>query len=260
MRHRYIIMVHTMTKILPMRGCAHCLRAFRPTRVWQQYCGRSCRKQAGKDATKMEYVCTYCGLVADTIDHVPPTSIRPILIELKLNEQYPFMTVRSCRECNSTLGDRAYWTIEQRREYIASRLKRRYRKYLELPEWSQKELDALEYTLRQSVLHGLAVKALVLKRLERAQPDYPIPYVEVEPEELPTTPLTYCKTCDRPTHDDEFCSLICQYMVTGKRNGLSHGELWRGARRLFKKFPEKRRQWKIARLNYSIAALTDKVR
>jgi hypothetical protein len=158
-----------MSKILPIRGCLRCLKPFRPNRPWQQFCGMSCRREASKEQVKVEYVCTYCGILSDTVDHIPPTSIRPMLVDLGLSAQYPFIVVRACRECNCALGDRALWTVEQRKEYIARWLRRRYRRYLAIPEWSQEALQALEYPLREMTIHGLAVKSLVLARIARAE-------------------------------------------------------------------------------------------
>ena len=157
-----------MMKSLPIRGCVHCLKPFRPRRMWQRFCSLVCRKEASKEDRQAEYSCEYCSMVADTVDHIPPTSIRPTLIALGLLNDYPFIVVRACRECNSALGDKAYWTIEQRKEYIAKWIEKRYREYLVIPYWSKIEIDALDYKLRQLVNHGLAVQQVTLKRLDHA--------------------------------------------------------------------------------------------
>lgn len=208
-----------MSKLLPIRGCKFCFKPFRPNRPWQQFCGMSCRRAASNDDIKIEYVCTYCGVVGETIDHVPPTSIRPMLVELGLAGQYPFIIVRACKECNCALGDRAYWTVEQRRAYIAKWLTRRYRKYLGLPEWTQKNLDGLEYNLRQLTMHGLAVKQLITARIARAtsEESYHVERLtseviqrdDDEKEYRLEKSKTFCQTCGKPTQDDAYCSIEC---------------------------------------------------
>lgn len=113
----------------------------------------------------IEHACTYCGMIADSVDHVPPTTVRPTLIELKLVRQYPFTEVQACRECNVLLGRLALWTVASRRAYIKERLARRYRKYLSIPEWTDAELFALTDSMRESVEHGIAVKKVTLNRI-----------------------------------------------------------------------------------------------
>lgn len=113
----------------------------------------------------VEYACVYCGLVGDSVDHVPPTSVRPTLLHLGLASQYPFQEVRACRECNVGLGARPLWTIGQRRAFIKTWLERRYRKYLKIPAWSDSELGQMDVILRDFVIHSLAVKAVIERRI-----------------------------------------------------------------------------------------------
>lgn len=155
-------------KTLPGRHCLTCNTLFSPTRSWQLFCKDACREEAQREKRSTEYSCEYCGLVSDSIDHVPPRSVRSTLIDLGLASKYPFVEVRACRECNSLLGSRPLWTIFLRRKFIFETLKKRYKIYLEMPDWSDSELEALGYTLKESVLNGLAVRELTKKRLEVA--------------------------------------------------------------------------------------------
>lgn len=152
-------------KRLPKVPCQNCRMVFQPQRAWQIFCTPGCRRSAHFDDRIIEHACAYCGMIANTVDHVPPTSVRPTIIELRLVHRYPFTEVQCCSECNSLLGRRPLWTVVQRREFIHARLRRRYKKYLALPDWSEMELLALESTLRGSIEHGLAVKSVVLNRL-----------------------------------------------------------------------------------------------
>ena len=142
-----------------------CQTLFIPTRAWQVFCRPGCRKNAKMADRMVEHACQYCGLVSATVDHVPPRSVRQFMIDSGLASRYPFVEVRSCQECNSGLGDRPLWTVAQRKVYIKKWLARRYRKFLDIPEWSETELARLGEDLREHVLHGLAVKALIIMRL-----------------------------------------------------------------------------------------------
>lgn len=154
---------------LPDRACLTCLTAFRPTRTWQRFCSPACRTQAHRDERTAKYICDYCGLLADTVDHVPPLSVRPALIELKLAPRYHFVEVRSCRECNTALGARPLWTISQRKQFLIKWITRRYDQYLQIPNWTEGELAKLSETLQDCVLDDLAVRDLTRHRLRRLQ-------------------------------------------------------------------------------------------
>lgn len=120
---------------------------------------------ARNNERQIEYQCVYCGLLAGTIDHVPPISVRPTLIDLGLAARYPFLEVRACHECNVGLGARPLWTVAQRKQWIKGWLRRRHRKYLVIPDWTEEELAALGDELRQHTEHGLAVRDLMRFRL-----------------------------------------------------------------------------------------------
>ncbi len=207
-----------MPETLPKRACASCLKSFRPTRRWSRFCSTSCRRTAARET--LEYTCEYCGIVADSVDHVPPTSIRPTLVDLGLDLHFPFFEVRACRECNSTLSDRGLWTLGTRRAYIAERLKKRYRRYLEIPDWTPDELMALEERLRKLTIQGLAVRDLTLRRIERAMESAdlsPSRFMQLwhakfpaEPKPEPESEQIFCLSCRKPTiGKNEYCSWAC---------------------------------------------------
>lgn len=153
---------------LPERACTSCGKTFQPTRTWHAFCSHSCRDDANRENRLAEYACEYCGLVADTIDHVPPVSVRPTLIELDLAFKIPFVEVRCCKECNCLLGRKPLWTIKQRRDYIHNILKIRYAKYLAIPEWIEQDLNQLSPQLREFTIHGIAIREVVKQRLRRS--------------------------------------------------------------------------------------------
>ena len=97
---------------------------------------------------------------------MPPRSVRQFILDSGLAVRYPFVEVRCCQECNSALGDRPLWTLTQRKEFVRQWLKRRYKKYLNIPEWTDSQLAHVEGDMRDHVLHGLAVQELIRKRLQ----------------------------------------------------------------------------------------------
>lgn len=196
-----------MAQILPFRPCVHCERTFRPKRRWQQFCSVACRREAGKNTA--EYICEYCGMVGETVDHVPPVSIRPTLVMWGLADRYPFVLVRACRECNSVIGDKALWTVEDRKMYVASRLQRRYKRYLEMPDWSTIELDQLATTLRKTIEHELVVRNVTRQRLKHAMDAEVVLRVIPTHSEEQRPIKTPCLVCDKMIRDNECCSDLC---------------------------------------------------
>jgi NMD protein affecting ribosome stability and mRNA decay len=142
--------------------CPVCFGLFAPVRTWQRFCSPKCRHVAWKDQDLArrfsEFVCAYCGESADTLDHVPPLCTRTKITEMGLGVQYPSFEVRCCRECNCALGSRAIWTLRQRRKFIGAYLKKRYARYLKIPNWTRDEMGPLGRTLSKYVLRGLAEK------------------------------------------------------------------------------------------------------
>lgn len=129
--------------------------------------------------------CHYCGAPADTKDHIIPVSYLTNSKPSQRQRHSIGETVDCCRECNSLLGAKAVFTVEERAHEIAERLTRRYSKELKAPYWSEEELAELGPTLRDSIVAKQSVRKEVLERiknatsvasglLERALPLYPI--------------------------------------------------------------------------------------
>lgn len=108
--------------------------------------------------------CIYCGIVCDSIDHIPPRSMRAQLsgVELAAIGQ---QEVPSCRECNSVLGGRPILTITERRAYIKAALHCRYKSYLRIPNWTEDELKEFGESLRGMIRRNMAVRDIVRQRI-----------------------------------------------------------------------------------------------
>jgi hypothetical protein len=97
----------------------------------------------------MSVNCTYCGLTADSRDHVVPYSWNRV--NTRKNGRQPLKgTVPCCRACNSKLGNKLYHTIEERKAYIAETLATPSE-----VSWDEDELEKLGPSLRSMVEHSL---------------------------------------------------------------------------------------------------------
>lgn len=151
-------------------NCRYCskLFTFRPNK---EYCSDICRSKAwreGIDVKELRIPCYYCGVPADSIDHVPPKSVRERIIQSGLSDRYPFVEIDSCRECNAVIGARTLWTLSERKKFIKRALRRRYAKFLRIPEWSPTELMKMgdRSVMRRFIENGIIVRDITLERIK----------------------------------------------------------------------------------------------
>ena len=116
--------------------------------------------------------CYYCGLPADSIDHVVPQSILEAAVMAGDMESYlgligwgRTLIVKSCRQCNSLLGASLQHTLAERKAELKARLKRKLARDLNIPDWTEVELEELGPRLRQVVTDGLERKHQAQARL-----------------------------------------------------------------------------------------------
>jgi hypothetical protein len=116
-------------------------------------------------------VCAYCGDVAATVDHVFPISQAAALssvltpTELRAKLRGGLSLVPACFDCNNRAGAKPFYTMASKRAYIQSKLRIKYRKLLDSPEWSEAELNELGFALRQSVRNDLLFKKRIRARI-----------------------------------------------------------------------------------------------
>ncbi len=115
--------------------------------------------------------CYYCGRQATQIDHVVPQSTIRMIAMSTENITYDLMknralTVHSCGECNRLLSDSYQDTLIERKAELKKRLRRRYKKILEMPDWNEKEFEGLEWFFQSDIEYHLQKKELVKKRLK----------------------------------------------------------------------------------------------
>lgn len=154
--------------------CLVCYDAFEQTKPWVRFCSTKCRRKAWKsDDLKLvmiERLCVYCGDIASTVDHVPPTTIRERMSATD-REDFEFVVVPACRECNcAILSGKPLYTVEDRTAFVKEALQRRHKRLLAMPDWSDDDLSEMS----GSFASGLAgyqsyrdsVKARIAWKLE----------------------------------------------------------------------------------------------
>ena len=107
--------------------------------------------------------CLYCGLPSKDEEHVVPHSFLKHLRDTGYVREE--VLVPSCRECNLIASNNVFDSYEDKYDYIHCRLRDKYRKVLEMPEWTQSELMALGPRLKRYMRSQLRLKALILDRL-----------------------------------------------------------------------------------------------
>ena len=110
--------------------------------------------------------CAYCGMMADTLDHVIPQcklrDLDALGIERDSNRTW---TVHACSECNCALVDRLFRTFAERKAWVKGHYRSKYGEVISAPPWTARELRELGPSLRLAVTNQLEVKATVLARL-----------------------------------------------------------------------------------------------
>ena len=78
-------------------------------------------------------VCAYCGVYADTRDHVLPIVFMEFLISHKETETFSEI-VPACRECNSVAGSRVFPSFKKKKQFVQAKI---FGKYSRIVEWTQ---------------------------------------------------------------------------------------------------------------------------
>lgn len=120
----------------------------------------------------IDHVCVYCGILADSEDHVVPRHLLSRAGELGLDLSKVMRMKQwvhpACRECNSSLGGKLFATLRERREEAHRLIRRRYASYLRTPDWSEEELSEMGPKAQAEIVAALAVRDWVRARLRWA--------------------------------------------------------------------------------------------
>lgn len=94
--------------------------------------------------------CTYCGIVSDAYDHVPPLHyVSRLSSQEKHNIQ--LRKVPACHECNSALSGNIDQSLVVRRKFVRNYLRKKYKKFLNMPKWDEDDLSELADKLADHV-------------------------------------------------------------------------------------------------------------
>ena len=105
-----------------------------------------------------EFRCFYCGEIADTLDHIPPLSLAE-----NYSQNHNHVLVRCCSECNDIAYNENHSCIEDRIDFIKSKMTKKYKKKIAVAsKWNDQDLSEVKGLLRKSiendVVIGLAAK------------------------------------------------------------------------------------------------------
>lgn len=122
--------------------------------------------------------CVYCGDIPNELDHVPPISWAYALGHKHMVEEYnaPFIKVPSCPECNRFLSDKKYFTLKERKQYIAAKLRENFRKLRENPSWTIEDIAEMDGRLREYVENMANYRLHIERRIDWAESDISIAY------------------------------------------------------------------------------------
>lgn len=116
--------------------------------------------------------CYYCGHPATCEDHAIPHSLLA-RVDVTRNG-YGVDTLPSCTECNTLLGSKVFDTLAERKGYLSKQLRKRHKRDLVAPQWSDSELAELAYNLRERALATRFFHSDIVRRLETLERGNPI--------------------------------------------------------------------------------------
>jgi hypothetical protein len=87
------------------------------------------------------------------------------------NESAPFLIVPCCKDCNVILGNKKYFTLRQRKSYIAEYLRSKYRSIRAIKEWEDEEIDELGDGLRNFISSNSDFRRFIERRISWAESD-----------------------------------------------------------------------------------------
>lgn len=96
----------------------------------------------------------------ESVDHVPPRSVRAIILQEGAQNRWPFVEVPACLECNCFLGSRPPWSLAERKVVAKQKIKRRYARFLAIPKWTPEELEKYP---KRGVLRGYIDEGIILR-------------------------------------------------------------------------------------------------
>lgn len=111
--------------------------------------------------------CFYCGEPADTIDHCPPISFIDVKDQKWFkSKKIKFYKVSSCFDCNKKLGAKQLLTLQERANFILSRLETSTDKIV---YWSQDEINEMSAMFEKMIQAKKEKNKILFERVRFCQ-------------------------------------------------------------------------------------------
>ncbi len=125
--------------------------------------GDAISKEADDFLAKMpnQGVCAYCGDMAQAWDHVFPHCADAAGYKRQWNRG----VLPCCHDCNSRLSSSIFETLTDRLAHLAGLVRRKYKKLLSGPEWTDEDIEEMGPGLRSAMRTARLQRKLVEARL-----------------------------------------------------------------------------------------------
>lgn len=107
--------------------------------------------------------CFYCGMPADTVDHVPPISRVDDYRSMGLRHEI-FIKVTCCKDCNTKLGASLQLSLVERYNVRQKQMEKEFKKILKMPVWSSEEIKKMGRNMRSSIVVSMQQKEMLKER------------------------------------------------------------------------------------------------
>ena len=107
--------------------------------------------------------CTYCGDFNQCQDHMIPRAYSHE--DYKKASRPNKHTVDCCQECNTIAGAYPAFSVKEKADFLLSSYLAKYKSILNLPKWTDLELNELDHTLRQQIKANENLRRLVTAKL-----------------------------------------------------------------------------------------------
>lgn len=98
------------------------------------------------------YICTYCGMPADDMEHTIPYSwFRDSKIGSRRQKESIGYLTPSCKECNNIAGNKIFDTFQKRLLYVNTRLRQIHKKDMGVI-WDEEDLSQVEGNLKKYII------------------------------------------------------------------------------------------------------------
>lgn len=99
--------------------------------------------------------CIYCGQKAQCLDHVFPLCFASMFDLQRPNVRKQFFQglnlVPSCNECNALAGKNLFYSIKEKRKFIKTKLRKKYKRHSKNVVWDDDEIKELGFNLRKFI-------------------------------------------------------------------------------------------------------------